>query len=51
MEEPKFMQELHKIRRQMYEEWKNMTDEEMFASIEKGAEMMRKKLVELNRDD
>ena len=51
MKEPKAMKEIHEIRLKLYEEWKNMTPEEMLASIEEGAEKMRQKLAELNTGD
>lgn len=37
MKEPKFMQELHKIRAQMAKEWKNKTAHEIVFSIHKEA--------------
>lgn len=33
LKEPKFMQELHKIRAQMAKEWKKMSPEEIRASL------------------
>ena len=47
MEEPTAMKEIHEIRLMLYEEWKDMTTEEMLKSIEKGAAEMRKKMVEM----
>ncbi len=49
MREPKAMKEIHEIRLRLYKEWKNMNDEEMIASIEKGAEKMRRKIAEIKK--
>lgn len=51
MKEPKAMREIHEIRLRLYREWKNMTDEEMIASIERGAEKMRRKMAEMRRGE
>ncbi|MBU3933557.1 MAG: hypothetical protein KKH11_02680 [Candidatus Omnitrophica bacterium] len=37
IKEPKFMQELHKIRAQMTKEWNNKTPHEIISSIRKEA--------------
>lgn len=37
MREPRAMKEIPKIRLKLYEEWKNMTEEEMLQSIHREA--------------
>lgn len=41
--EPKAMREIHEIRERMYEEMKNMTNEEKLEYIHKGAEEAKRK--------
>lgn len=41
MKEPKFMQELHKIRAQMAKEWKKMTPKEIVKSINNSGKWLK----------
>jgi len=42
--EPKFMQELHKIRAQLAKEWKKMTSEEMVKSINESGRWLKEQI-------
>lgn len=42
--EPKFMQELHKIRTQLAKEWKKMTPEDMIKSINESGRWLKKQI-------
>jgi len=42
--EPKFMQELHKIRAQLAKEWKKMTSEEMIKSINESGKWLKEQI-------
>jgi predicted RNA-binding protein len=44
VKEPKFMQELHKIRAQMAKDWKKMTSQELIKSINEAGRWLRKQI-------
>lgn len=44
IKEPKFMQELHKIRAQLAKEWKKMTPEEMVKSINESGKWLKEQI-------
>jgi len=41
VKEPKFMQEIHKIRAQMAREWKKMTSQEVIKSINEAGRWLK----------
>lgn len=44
IKEPKFMQELHKIRAQMAKEWKKMSPEEIRASLRSSSRWLKEQI-------